>query len=161
MLILQSDCSKAVLTLLYPCLAPHTRSRAQAHRLVYRIEGLFKEAMTAALQLPLHDECTTALAFAAMLLNFASGDVANRALLATAEAVQLAGQLLQVWMCKFSAAHTAFGLHCCLLFSKQLYIVHKCNVHADATCSTAYMYVLGKTVCAQIFLQAFKLHLYL
>ena len=61
-----------------------------------RIEGLFKEAMTAALQLPLHDDCTTALAFAAMLLSFASGDVANRALLATTEAVQLAGQLIQV-----------------------------------------------------------------
>ncbi len=52
--------------------------------------------MTAALQLPLRDDCTTALAFAAMLLSFASGDVANRALLATTEAVQLAGQLIQV-----------------------------------------------------------------
>ena len=36
------------------------------------------------------------MAFAAMLLSFASGDVANRALLATTEAVQLASQLLQV-----------------------------------------------------------------
>lgn len=52
--------------------------------------------MVAALQLPLQKECTTAMAFAAMLLSFASGDVANRALLATTEAVQLAGQLLQV-----------------------------------------------------------------
>ncbi|KAL0041625.1 hypothetical protein WJX79_009899 [Trebouxia sp. C0005] len=65
-------------------------------RQAFRIEGLFKEAMTAALQLPLHDNCTMALAFAAMLLSFASGDVANRALLATTEAVQLIGQLLQV-----------------------------------------------------------------
>ncbi|KAL0050277.1 hypothetical protein WJX82_008006 [Trebouxia sp. C0006] len=65
-------------------------------RQAFRIEGLFKEAMTAALQLPLHDDCTTALAFSAMLLSFASGDVANRALLATTEAVQLAGQLIQV-----------------------------------------------------------------
>lgn len=64
-----------------------------------RIEGLFKEAMTAALQLPLHDDCTTALSFAAMLLSFASGDVANRALLATTEAMQLAGRLLQVCPC--------------------------------------------------------------
>lgn len=63
---------------------------------VCRIEGLFKEVMTAALLLPLHKECTTAMAFAAMLLSFASGDVANRALLATTEAVQLASQLLQV-----------------------------------------------------------------
>ena len=52
--------------------------------------------MSAALQLPLHKECTTAMAFAAMLLSFASGDVANRALLATTEAVQLASKLLQV-----------------------------------------------------------------
>ena len=52
--------------------------------------------MTAALLLPLHKECTTAMAFAAMLLSFASGDVANRALLATTEAVQLGSQLLQV-----------------------------------------------------------------
>ena len=52
--------------------------------------------MSAALRLPLHKECTTAMAFAAMLFSFASGDVANRALLATAEAVQLASQLLQV-----------------------------------------------------------------
>ena len=36
------------------------------------------------------------MAFAAMLLSFASGDVANRSLLATTEAVQLASQLLQV-----------------------------------------------------------------
>ena len=52
--------------------------------------------MAAALQLPLHDDCTIALSFAAMLLAFASGDVANRALLASKEAVQLAGHLLQV-----------------------------------------------------------------
>lgn len=52
--------------------------------------------MTAALLLPLHKESTTALSFAAMLLSFASGDVANRALLASTEAVQLASQLLQV-----------------------------------------------------------------
>ena len=57
---------------------------------------MFKEAMAAALLLPLHKDCTTALSFAAMLLSFASGDVANRALLATTEAVQLASQLLQV-----------------------------------------------------------------
>ena len=61
-----------------------------------RIEGAFKEAMTAGLQLPMHDECMTALAFAAMLLSFASGEVANRALLASKEAVQLMGKLLQV-----------------------------------------------------------------
>lgn len=65
-------------------------------RQAFRIEGLFKEAVTAALLLPLHEECTTALSFAAMLLSFASGDVANRALLATTEAVQLVSQLLQV-----------------------------------------------------------------
>ena len=52
--------------------------------------------MTAALQLPLHDVCITAVAFAAMLLNFASGDVANRALLASKEAVLLMGKLLSV-----------------------------------------------------------------
>jgi len=33
-----------------------------------RIEGLFKEAMTAALQLPLHDDCTTALQLAGQLI---------------------------------------------------------------------------------------------
>ena len=65
-----------------------------------RIEGVFKEAMTAALHLPLHDDCTTALAFAAMLLNFASGDVANRALLASKEAVLLMGKLLMVRFCQ-------------------------------------------------------------
>ena len=58
--------------------------------------------MTAALRLPLHKESTTAMAFAAMLLSFASGDVANRALLATTEAVQLASQLLQVIYCSFN-----------------------------------------------------------
>ena len=42
------------------------------------------------------------MAFAAMLLSFASGDVANRALLATTEAVQLASQLLQVIYCSFN-----------------------------------------------------------
>lgn len=79
----------------------------QKQNLPYRIEGLFKEAMTAALQLPLHDNCTMALAFAAMLLSFASGDVANRALLATTEAVQLIGQLLQV-----QALHNALLCRC-------------------------------------------------
>lgn len=58
--------------------------------------------MVAALQLPLQKECTTAMAFAAMLLSFASGDVANRALLATTEAVQLASQLLQVMYERFT-----------------------------------------------------------
>ena len=52
--------------------------------------------MTAALSLPLEQDNLTALAFAAALLAFASGDVASRALLAQAEAVQLAGKLLKV-----------------------------------------------------------------
>lgn len=74
----------------------HTSMTADEISSSCRIEGLFKEAMTAALRLPLHRECSTAMAFAAMLLSFASGDVANRSLLATTEAVQLASQLLQV-----------------------------------------------------------------
>jgi len=88
----------------------------QQKHLPCRIEGLFKEAMTAALQLPLHDDCTTALAFAAMLLSFASGDVANRALLATTEAVQLAGQLIQVRALHFVLFADA-GLSCAVLFA--------------------------------------------
>lgn len=60
-----------------------------------RVEGLFEETMTAALGLPLEQDPATALAFAAMLLAFACGDVANRALLAQTKAVQLAGKLLK------------------------------------------------------------------
>lgn len=64
-----------------------------------RVEGLFKETMSAALGLPLQHDHVTALAFAAILLAFATGDVANRALLAHQEAVQLAGVLLKVHAC--------------------------------------------------------------
>ena len=64
--------------------------------LMVRVEGLFIETMTAGLGLPLQQDHVTALAFAAVLLAFAVGDVANRALLAQAEAIQLAGMLLKV-----------------------------------------------------------------
>ena len=64
--------------------------------LMFRVEGLFIETMTAGLGLPLQQDHVTALAFAAVLLAFALGDVANRALLAQAEAIQLAGMLLKV-----------------------------------------------------------------
>lgn len=52
--------------------------------------------MAAALVLPLQQDPVTALAFAAMLLAFATGDVANRALLSQTQTVQLAAKLLKV-----------------------------------------------------------------
>ena len=103
-----------------------------------RIEGLFKEAMTSALQLPLHNECTAALSFAAMLLSFASGDVANRALLATTEAVQLAGKLLQVTSLNFLLCQSLMQVMClsCEIHSSKCTMEHpRCFQAHSKACS--------------------------